>query len=80
MHPLARRILRLARGRDKQPPVAWLNPGETTERARVRWCSEHPDKDPATVTRPSKADIAAKAAFCPSSGPRHNLNTELQPS
>jgi hypothetical protein len=78
MHLLARRILRLARGRDK-PPVAWLNPGETTG-AQSPLVQRHPDKDPATVTRPSKADIAAKAAFCPSSGPRHNLNTELQPS
>ena len=49
MHSLARRLLRLARGsRDKHPPRAWLNPGETTELARVRWCSEHPDEDPAT--------------------------------
>jgi hypothetical protein len=26
--------------------MAWLNPGETTERAR--WLAQHPDKDPAT--------------------------------
>ena len=47
MHRLARRLLRLDR-RDKHPSLAWLNPGETTELARVRWCSEHPDEDPAT--------------------------------
>jgi hypothetical protein len=52
MHPLACRLLRLDR-RDKQPPMAWLNPGETPELARVRWCSEHPDEDPATTDLPN---------------------------
>jgi hypothetical protein len=47
MHPLARRLLRLDRS-DKHPPMAWLNPGETTEQARARWLADHPAEDLAT--------------------------------
>jgi hypothetical protein len=44
---IRKRLDRLGGG-DKPPFIAWRYPDETPEQARSRWCSEHPDEDPAS--------------------------------
>ena len=65
MHSLARRLLRLARGsRDKHPPMAWLNPGETTELAHSAGAASTPTKiqQPTSCSSPWTTLLESKLA------------------